>query len=140
MPIRVLLADDSDCMLQAMQQLLEEEPQIEIVAQVRSFSETIEMVDAWTPEVLLLDLHLAQCGDFGSELVRSELAQVKHVLAVSFSNDQEAHDLARSYGAVTLLDKMNLYAEMIPAIMRCVGGRVEVTNPWAGETGARVNP
>jgi hypothetical protein len=35
------------------------------------------------------------------------------------SNDEEAKALAESYGAVSLLDKMNLYHEMIPAIMQC---------------------
>lgn len=42
-------------------------------------------------------------------------------LAVSLSNDAEAKALAESYGAVSLLDKLNLYNEMIPAIMRCSG-------------------
>jgi DNA-binding NarL/FixJ family response regulator len=140
MAIRVLLADDSDCMLQAMRQLLEEEPQIEIVGQASSFAETMVMVGALKPEVLLLDLHLAQCGDFTPEFVRTQLEPVKNVLAVSFSNDDEAHELAKSYGAATLLDKMSLYAKMIPAIKRCVGGGVEMDGRRGRETGAPIIP
>jgi hypothetical protein len=39
-------------------------------------------------------------------------------LAISISNDEEAKILAESFGAATLLDKMDLYNELIPAIMR----------------------
>jgi hypothetical protein len=39
-------------------------------------------------------------------------------LAVSFINDNEAKALAESCGAAALLDKMNLYHELIPAIKR----------------------
>ncbi len=44
---------------------------------------------------------------------------VDHILAVSFSNDAEATDLAKSYGAKLLLDKMKLYNELVPAILDC---------------------
>jgi hypothetical protein len=39
-------------------------------------------------------------------------------MAVSFSNDDEARNLAKRYGATALLDKMNLYHELVPAIMQ----------------------
>jgi hypothetical protein len=38
---------------------------------------------------------------------------------VSFSNDADSKALAESDGALSLLDKMTLYQEMIPAIRRC---------------------
>jgi serine/threonine protein kinase len=40
------------------------------------------------------------------------------VLPEAFANDAEAKELAERYGAVSLLDKMSLCSEMIPAIMR----------------------
>ena len=54
-----------------------------------------------------------------SEFVKSQLVSVPCMLAVSFSNDGEAKDLANSYVATALLDKTSLYTEMIPAIMSC---------------------
>jgi hypothetical protein len=74
------------------------------------------------PEVLLLDLLMAQKREFAPELVKAQLGCVC-TLAVSFANDDEARELAKSYGAVTLLDKMELFAEMIPSIMRCKSER-----------------
>jgi hypothetical protein len=68
---------------------------------------------------LLLDLHLAEKREFNPALVKSQLASVENVLAVSFSNDAEAEALAESYGAKLLLDKMKLFNQLIPAILTC---------------------
>jgi two-component system chemotaxis response regulator CheB len=125
MSIRVLLADDNECMLSAVRQLLSEEPQIEIVGVALSFAATLQKIADSGPDVVILDLHLAEEHGFTPDFVKSQLAIVKHVLAMSFSNDDEARALAESYGAGALLDKMNLYAEMIPAIMHCVGAQVK---------------
>jgi DNA-binding NarL/FixJ family response regulator len=122
MPIKVLLADDSDVMRSAIRRILEEERRIEVVGEAATFAKTIQMIADVKPEVLLLDLHMAQKREFAPELVKAQLGCVC-TLAVSFANDDEARELAKSYGAVTLLDKMELFAEMIPSIMQCKSER-----------------
>jgi hypothetical protein len=67
----------------------------------------------------LLDLHLAEKRDFSPALVKSQLVSVENILAVSFSNDGEARDLAEAYGAKLLLDKMKLFNDLVPAILAC---------------------
>ena len=76
------------------------------------------MIADFKPDVLLLDLHLPEKRHFTPALVKAQLGTVC-TIAVSFSNDTEAKELAESYGAATLLDKMSLYTEMLPAIHRC---------------------
>ena len=119
MAVTVLLADDSDAMLKAMRKFLEEDPRIEVVGEASTFAETMQMIADCKPDVLLLDLHIPEARGFTPVFVRSQLVSVDCTLAVSFSNDSAAKALAESYGAVSLLDKMNLYSEMIPAILRC---------------------
>jgi DNA-binding NarL/FixJ family response regulator len=76
------------------------------------------MLNDFKPDVLLLDLHMAEKRDFTPALVKAQLGTVRTV-AVSFSNDSDSKALAESYGAATLLDKMSLYSEMLPAIRHC---------------------
>jgi chemotaxis response regulator CheB len=116
MSIRVLVADDSDVMRSAIRRILEDEPRIVVVGEAPSFAKTIRMIGDLKPDVLLFDLHMAEKRTFSPELVKSQLACIC-TLAVSFSIDDEARQLAESYGAVTLLDKMKLFTDMIPAIM-----------------------
>jgi DNA-binding NarL/FixJ family response regulator len=117
-PIRLLLADDSSIMREAIRKLLEEEPRIEIVGEAATFAAAMQMVADFKPDVLLLDLHMPQKRDLAAPLVKSQLHCVEYTLAISFANDEEAKSLAASYGAVALLDKMTLYSQLLPAIMR----------------------
>jgi two-component system, NarL family, response regulator NreC len=118
LPIKVLLADDSEIMREAIKKLLEDEPRIHIVGEASSFGTAMQLVADVKPDILLLDLHMPQKRDLLPALVKSQLNCIEYTLAISFANDEEAKSLAASYGAVALLDKMGLYTELLPAIMR----------------------
>src|SRR3981081_3122275 len=102
----------------AIRRALEEDPRIEIVGEASNFTEVMQMIADFKPSVLLLDLHIPGKGDFAPALVKSRLENIS-TLAVSFSNDSDSKVLAESYGAARLLDKMTLYADMMPAIRQC---------------------
>jgi chemotaxis response regulator CheB len=114
---KVLIADDSDIMRTAIRKTLEEESNINIVGEASSFAETRQMIADLKPDVLLLDLHLPENWAFAPALVKAQLGTVC-TLATSLSNETEAKALTQSYGAATLLDKMTLYADMVPVIRR----------------------
>jgi DNA-binding NarL/FixJ family response regulator len=118
MPIKVLLADDSAIMLEALRKLLSDEPQIRIVGEASTFAAAMQMIADFKPDVLLLDLHMPQKRGLHVPLVKAQLSCVEYTLAISFANDEEAKSLAASYGAVALLDKMSLYSQLMPAITR----------------------
>jgi len=121
LPIKVLLADDSEIMREAIKKLLVDEPRIQIVGEASSFATAMQLVADFKPKILLLDLHLPQKRDLQAPLVKSQLSCVEYTVAISFANDEEAKSLAASYGACALLDKMRLYTELLPAIMQLVG-------------------
>jgi len=117
-PIRVLLADDSAIMLEAIRKLLDEESRIQVVGEASTFAAAMQMIADLKPDVLLLDLHMPQKRGLYVPLVKAQLNCVEYTLAISFANDEEAKSLAASYGAVALLDKMSLYSQLVPAITR----------------------
>jgi DNA-binding NarL/FixJ family response regulator len=116
LPIKVLLADDSEIMREAIKKLLKDEPRIHIVGEASSFGAAMQLVADVKPDILLLDLHLPQKRELPAPIVKSQLNCIEYTLAISFANDEEAKSLAASYGAVALLDKMGLYTELLPAI------------------------
>ena len=67
---------------------------------------------------MLLDLRLPQKWACAPALVKAQLGTVC-TLATSLSNDTETKALAQSYGAATLLKKITLYTDIVPAIRRC---------------------
>jgi len=56
LPIKVLLADDSEIMREAIKKLLVDEPRIQIVGEASSFGAAMQLVADFKPEILLLDL------------------------------------------------------------------------------------
>jgi two-component system, chemotaxis family, protein-glutamate methylesterase/glutaminase len=119
MPIKLLLADASNVMRAAIRKLLKEELGIEVIGTAVSLVETLQLTAALKPDVLLMDPHMQDEREYSPELVKSQiLLHTKCVLAISTQNDDEEKALAESLGAHVLLDKMNLYSELIPAIMQ----------------------
>ena len=130
MSIKVLLADDSDVMRRAIVKLLNEEPSTELVGEAKGFAETIQLANALKPDVLLMDLHMSDEHEYSPESLRVQLStHTGCIVAISVWNDEKAKALAERFGARVLLDKANLYAELISAIKQNSPG-----NSW--EAGA----
>jgi DNA-binding NarL/FixJ family response regulator len=111
----VLLADDSEIMRKAILDLLRADPDIQVLAQVASFDQTMKLATKLHPQVIVLDLHM---GD-ERKVTRSELKSClngSRLLAMSIWTDEETKSLAEGIGAVVLLDKTKLADELIPAI------------------------
>jgi DNA-binding NarL/FixJ family response regulator len=115
--IKVLLADDSDVMRSAITKLLNEEPSTELVGEAKGFAQTIRLANTLNPDVLLMDLHMSDESDYSPESVRVQVSvNAGCILAISLWNDEKAKALAKRFGARALLDKANLYSELISAI------------------------
>ncbi len=115
---KVLIADDSEAMRTAIRKTLEEESNINIVGEASTFADTRQKIVDLKPDVLLLDLRLPEKWALTPALVKAQLGTVC-TLATSLSNDTETKALAQSYGAATLLKKITLYTDIVPAIRRC---------------------
>ena len=119
MTIKVLLVDGSDVMRSAIRQLLKKELGIEVIGTANSFGETIALTAALKPDVLLMDPHMPDEREYKPAFVKSQiLLHTKCIVAISLWNDDDTRTLAKTFGAHVLLDKMNLYSELIPAIKR----------------------
>jgi chemotaxis response regulator CheB len=115
--IKVLLVDDSDVMRRAIVKLLNEESSTELVGEAKGFAETIQLANELKPDVLVMDLHMSDEREYSPESVRFQLSiHSACIVAISVWNDENAKALAKRFGARVLLDKVNLYSELISAI------------------------
>ena len=114
MCINILVADDAEVILRGIKMMLRGNEEIQIVGEASSFSEAIEKSAELRPDVLVIDLHLAE----GRSAELKSAVNGTKILAMSFANDGEAENLAKQIGAVKFLDKMELAQEMIPTILQ----------------------
>ena len=68
-PIRVLIADDHPVVRDGLRGMLEAEPDLEVVGEAGDGSEVLALVDALTPDVILMDLRMPGVG--GLEAIRA---------------------------------------------------------------------
>jgi DNA-binding NarL/FixJ family response regulator len=115
--IGVLVADDHEGMLRGIRQILQAEPSIAVVGEAASFKQLFEMVANLEPDVVVTDLRMRDDREFQPEVIKSRLSS-SVVIAMSIWDDAETKHLASAYGAVTLLDKAKLNAELICAILQ----------------------
>lgn len=120
-PKRVLLVDDHAAFRQALARLLEEEPDLEVVAQGGTLAEARDGLSskAWNADVAIVDLYLPD-GD-GTKVI-SELRDVNpelRVLVLTISLDPADYVRAREAGADEVLDKDTPYLDkLIDAVKR----------------------
>lgn len=115
MPIRVLLADDNEPVRKAIIRILDSDREIQVVGEATSFRQTIESCGKLRPHIIVMDLHMKD-GEILTPLQVKSSVDGSRLLAISIWHDDETKALANAYGAVTLLDKINLATELIPAI------------------------
>jgi chemotaxis response regulator CheB len=107
--VRVLLADDSGMLLRAMFRLLRATPQVALVGAVGDFEEAVRLVDQHQPQVVVLDLHMAQKAHADALRLKARQRGLR-LLAITAASesDDESVALANAIGADKLLDKMEL--------------------------------
>jgi DNA-binding NarL/FixJ family response regulator len=114
--IKVLVADDPHAVRKSIRFLLTQDAGIELVGEAVNFPQAVRMAAELKPEIVIVDLHLRIKESKSDELQFTFAAFGCTALAVSVWNDADSIALARRLGAVALLDKANLAAELVPSI------------------------
>src|SRR2546421_8957755 len=122
-PVRVLVADDHPAMRGALARLVREHQELELVGEAGDGEQAMEMVEALTPDVALLDVRMPRLD--GLRLLRRLRAEGSRVrvLLISGSDDSEMAHEAIGLGAAGFLSKDAEEAEICEAILEVAHGR-----------------
>ena len=139
MPIKVLVADDSAILRQAIRSVLATQPEIELVGEAVNFAQAIQMANDLTPQVIVMDLHMPDENRIEPLNLKSKLNRGARTLAISVWTDENAQALAQMLGAVKLLDKAELGSTLIPAIVQFRGNSTGRTRAMIRRAGALIH-
>jgi DNA-binding response OmpR family regulator len=118
--IGVLIADDSAAFCRLIATMLQSESSTHIVAIAGNLDDALHFGVEYTPDVLLLDLHLDDLAGHDPLSVKiAFLSCVRNIIAMSTRTDEEERQFAQLYGASRLVDKFFLSEQLIPTIRRC---------------------
>ena len=115
--IRVLIADDHELFLDALEAILEHEERIIVVGRARNGREAVECARKLDPDVVLMDISMPVLD--GIEATREIRAGSESacVLMLTGSNASTDVDRARRAGAVGYVTKDRIAAELVEAIV-----------------------
>ena len=119
-PIRILVADDSETIRRAICALLQAQTAVVVCGEAGNYAELLKIFNATTTDVVLMDMRMPGEKLFTPATIKGHFYGSR-LLAMSVWSDAQTASLARSYGAIKLLDKNSLTSTLLPAIKECMG-------------------
>jgi DNA-binding NarL/FixJ family response regulator len=113
---RVFLADDAEVMRKAIRRLLSKRDDISVIGEAANIRETIQKTAELHPDLIVLDVTMPEKEGIAPTRVKGLLNGAK-ILAITLGADDISEELLRGVGAAKLVDKMDLYDQLIPAIL-----------------------
>ncbi|HEX4206699.1 MAG TPA: response regulator transcription factor [Ktedonobacteraceae bacterium] len=123
-PIKVLLADDHDILRQGLKLLLEAQPDIQVVGEARTGTETIIQAEQHSPQVVVMDITMPEMdGLKACQVIRQQQPDIQ-VLILTMHESEEYFLQALRMGASGYLVKKAAPAELCAAVRTTARGGV----------------
>ena len=120
--VRVLIADDHHLFLEALEAVLETEPELEVVGRAADGREALALARSLEPDVVLLDISMPVMDGFEAATRISQLPARPAVLMLTGSSSSEDVDRARRAGARGYVTKDSIAARLVEAIIDAAKG------------------
>lgn len=122
-PIRIVLADDHAVVREGTCQLLEREPDIEVVGEASNGQEAIDLVESLKPQVVVMDVRMPGIGGVeATKQIKKRFPDVE-VLVMTAYDDDEFVFASLEAGASGYLLKTAPVKELIKAIHEVAEGQ-----------------
>ena len=138
-PIRVVLADDHEVVRDGLKLLLEDEPDIEVVAEAGDTESAIRYVRGHTPDVLVLDINMPGGSSLTSIPGLREEFPDTGIVVLTMQEDLAFAREAMQSGALGYVLKHSAGSELVEAVQLAAKGEIYL-NPRLGARLAAEQP
>jgi DNA-binding NarL/FixJ family response regulator len=123
-PVRIVLADDHELVLEGLRLLIEAEPDLVVLAATKDGGECVDAVRRHRPDVVVLDLEMGPMGGLQClEALRSEHPEVR-VLVLTAYSDGESMRAALEGGASGFALKTEPPQQTVASIRQVARGQL----------------
>ncbi len=132
MTIKIIIADDHKIMRDGLRNLLELEPDIDVIGEAETGQEAVKLVLKLIPDVLIVDIGMPDLN--GIEATRQILAEAKDVKVIALSMHSDRRFIAGMLdaGAVGYLVKHCDFEELTGAIRSVLKGKIYLSPEISG--------
>lgn len=125
--IRVLIVENHQLVSEAMSSLLGDQPDLNVVGTAASTAEAIARLSAFSPDVVLIDYHLADGTGVQTAEALRRLSPSIRIIFVSRSDGEAVRLQALEVGASGFVHKSKAAAEIVSAIRAVASGHTLFT-------------
>lgn len=138
-PIRILLADDHTMLQQGTAELLQREPDLEIVGEAGDGKQAVLMASQLKPDVVLMDVRMpVLSGIEATRIIRETMPAVQVLVLSAYDDDQYVFSLLQA-GASGYLLKTAPVSELVQAIRQVHAGESPLAPSIARKVVARMS-
>jgi two-component system nitrate/nitrite response regulator NarL len=115
-PLKLLIADDNDLFVSALEGLLETESSLQVVGRAANGAAAAELAADLQPDVVLMDLSMPNMDGFAATALVREQAPEAAVVVLTGSDDPADQERARSAGAAGYVTKDRILGDLVATI------------------------
>jgi two-component system, NarL family, response regulator LiaR len=111
--IKVLVADDDELFVESLRELIDRQPELEVVGEAHNGLEAIDLTDDLDPDAVVIDLHMPLLDGV------TAVARLRHdhpnlcLIVLTGDTDAQLHVAASEAGADAVLEKSELAQGLI---------------------------
>jgi DNA-binding NarL/FixJ family response regulator len=131
--IRLLVADDHNVLREGLANLLEHEPDMEVVGQAATGREAVEMTRGLTPDIVIMDIGMPDLN--GIDATRQIMGDLFRCLVICLSVHREKQlvNAMLAAGASGYLLKTSARRELVEAVRTVASGETYLSPPIASD-------
>ena len=114
--IRLLLVDDQPAVRRGLGMRLHMEPDIQIVGEASTGREALSMVQALSPDVVLMDVEMPEMDGIEATAALRRVVPQSAVVILSIHDDMQTRVRAQTAGAVAFVEKRGATDSLLAAI------------------------
>jgi DNA-binding NarL/FixJ family response regulator len=126
MTTRILLADDHSILRSGLRLLLETQPNLQVVGEAATGTETLNLAETLQPDLILLDLSMPHLGGLDALPILRQLVPSARVLVLTMHDDAQYLRKAIQSGASGYILKKAADVELLSAIRAVLQGEMYV--------------
>jgi two-component system NarL family response regulator len=138
-PIRVLIADDHPIVRDGLNAVINDQADMEVVAEAANGQEAVELAQQHRPDVLLIDLRMPRLDGLETiQRIRAQWPQARIVILTTYDGDEDIYRALQA-GAQAYLLKDSPRADLLDTIRVVRAGRKRIPFEVAAKLAERIS-